>query len=225
MVANSLTIQQYTHRIRRSIVSYLFESSSSMYIRRVKPSDAAQLLRLFSTLEQETAYMLFSPKDKAVSIQEQKHKNHLFAMSDQHVMFVAKCNQRLVGFIRGTHEKNNKHQRSLHLVIGVVKAEWNRGIGSTLMHTLELWARLKDYHYLELSVMDINQAGIALYKKCGFRHDGIVDEPIIVEERAVQEVHMSKCLYATTHQYQQKPHHVNVVHAARYASHAHSYTK
>lgn len=196
-----------------------------MYIRRVKPSDAAPLLRLFSTLEQETAYMLFDPKDKAVSIQEQKHKNHLFAMSKHHVMFIAEYNQRLVGFIRGIHEKDNQQPCSLHIVIGVIKAEWNKGIGSTLMHTLEVWARLKGYHYLELSVMNINQAGIALYEKCGFRCDGVVDEPIIVEGLVVQEIHMSKCLDPTTHQQQHKPrhtHHDDDIHTIHHSSAAHS---
>ena len=188
-------MQQCTRRIRRFIVSYLFESSSSMYIRRVKPADATQLLRLFATLEQETAYMLFSPKDKAASIQEQKYKNNMFATSSRHIMFVAEYNQRLVGFIRGIHEESNQHKRSLHIVIGVAKEAWNKGVGSTLMHTLELWGRLKDYRYLELSVMDINQAGLRLYEKCGFTRDNVVSESMMVEGCVTYEIYMSKCLY------------------------------
>lgn len=196
LVVKRLTIQRCTRRIGRFIASCLFESgSSSMYIRRVQPSDAAQLLRLFRTLENETAYMFFSPEEKVLSIQVQKHKNNVFAMSDHSVMFVAECNQQLIGFIRGIHEESNQHTRSLHIVIGVVKTAWKKGVGSTLMNTLELWGRLKNYHYLELSVMDINQAGLHLYEKCGFTNDAIAHEPMMVEGRCVHEVYMSKCLY------------------------------
>ncbi len=165
-----------------------------MLIRRVKKSDAAQLLILFSTLNKETPYMFFDPEEQSVSIKEQQHKNTLFALSDANVMFVAEYNQQLVGFIRGIHEETNHYPRSLHIVVGVVKAAWKQGIGNALMQTLEHWGRTKDYHYLELSVMDINQAALMLYTKRGFSKDTIVTEPMIVEGNNVCEIQMSKRL-------------------------------
>ncbi len=165
-----------------------------MFIRRVKKSDATQLLILFSTLNNETPYMFFNPEEQSVSIKEQRDKNTLFAMSDMNVMFVAEYNQQLVGFIRGINEEDNQHPHSLHIVVGVVKAAWKQGIGNALMQTLEHWGRRKDYRYLELSVMDINQAALMLYTKCGFSKDTIVTEPMIVEGRIVCEVQMSKRL-------------------------------
>ena len=167
-----------------------------MLIRRVKKSDAAQLLILFSTLNNETPYMFFDPEEQNVSIKEQRDKNTLFAMSDTNVMFVAECNQQLVGFIRGVNEENNQHPHSLHIVVGVVKAVWKQGIGNALMQTLEHWGRKKGYHCLELSVMDINQAALMLYTKRGFNKDTVVTEPILVEGNFVSEIQMSKHLVA-----------------------------
>jgi RimJ/RimL family protein N-acetyltransferase len=194
MGASRLRIHHFTHKIRDFITSRLLRGSSSMLIRRVRKSDASQLLSLFSTLNNETSYMFFDPEEQTVSIKEQQYQNTLFAMSDTNVMFVAEYNQQLVGFIRGVNEENNQHSCSLHIVVGVVKAAWKQGIGNALMQTLEQWGRAKDYHYLELSVMDINQAALMLYAKRGFSKDTIVTEPMIVDGRFVCEVQMSKRL-------------------------------
>lgn len=168
-----------------------------MHIRRVQKSDAAQLLTLFSTLDNETAYMFFNDEERALSLKEQQRKNNLFAISDHNVMFVAEYQQQLIGFVRGVHEDDNYHPQSLHIVIGVIKAAWKQGVGNALMQTLEQWARSKDYHYLELSVMDINQAALILYQKCGFSEDDVLTEPMLVEDKIVREIQMSKCLCAS----------------------------
>jgi RimJ/RimL family protein N-acetyltransferase len=194
MGGSNLTIHHFTHKIRYFITSHFLRSSSSMLIRRVKKSDATQLLLLFSTLNNETPYMFFDPEEQSVSVKEQRDQNTLFAMSDTNVMFVAEYNQQLVGFIRGVNEANNQYPHSLHIVVGVVKAAWKQGIGNALMQTLEQWGRRKDYRYLELSVMDINQAALMLYTKRGFSKDALVTEPMIVEDRIVCEVQMSKRL-------------------------------
>jgi len=193
MGASRLTIHYFTHKIRDFITSRLLRESSVL-IRRVRKSDATQLLILFSTLDNETSYMFFDPEEQPASIKEQQHKNTLFAMSDTNVMFVAEYKQQLVGFIRGVNEANNHYSQSLHIVVGVVKAAWKQGIGNALMQTLEQWGRAKDYHYLELSVMDINQAALMLYTKCGFSRDNHVTEPMLIDGRIVCEVPMSKRL-------------------------------
>jgi len=189
LIISKLTIQQCLCEMRHFVSTYLFRSLSSIHIRRVKKSDAAQLLHLFATLENETVYMLFNPEEKRI--------NNLFESSDSNVMFVAEHNQQLVGFIRGVHEASNQYSSSLHIVVGVIKAAWKQGIGNALMKTLEQWGRTKDYRYLELSVMDINQAALAFYDKYGFSRDNIAANPILIEDRFVHEIQMSKCLGAS----------------------------
>ena len=56
--------------------------------------------------------------------------------------------------------------------LSVVKAEWNKGIGSRLLDKMIEYARQNEIEIINLEVRSDNTGAIHLYEKYGFKHIG-----------------------------------------------------
>jgi putative acetyltransferase len=68
------------------------------------------------------------------------------------------------------------HPASAHVAdlgLMVARAHRRRGIGLALMHAAEEWARRAGVRKLELHVLPHNEAALGLYRKLGYREEGL----------------------------------------------------
>ena len=80
------------------------------------------------------------------------------------------------------------------IVIGILQEFVHQGIGNALFVTMEEWAPKQRLHRLELTVMTENMAGIALYKKRGFKIEGTRRDAYVVNNHSVDEYMMAKLI-------------------------------
>lgn len=163
-------------------------------IRKARVEDAASLVELFKQLDEETNFMLFEPGERTISVNEQSDRLKAFENSSTEAMFVAKKDGTILGFAVGIGGSANRNRHSANIVIGVLRGYWNKGIGGELMQSLEVWAKGKNLHRLELTVMAHNAQAVALYEKCGFEQEGIKRDALRVEGKYVSEIYMSKLI-------------------------------
>lgn len=163
-------------------------------IRKAGIADAARLVELFQRLDEETDFMLLEPRERVITVEQQADRLKMFDNSPADVMFVAEADGIIAGFVVGTGGTVNRNRHSLHLVVGVRRTYWGRGIAKGLMHTLESWAKDQNFRRLELTVMAHNARAIALYEKCGFEREGLRRDALRVDGRYVNEIYMSKLI-------------------------------
>jgi RimJ/RimL family protein N-acetyltransferase len=162
-------------------------------IREAKESDARLLLELLTNLDKETDFMLYEPgerKSTIADIQLQIRK----ASDTSSILLVAEENEKIVGFLSGDRGFVNRIKHSCYLVIGILRDYARKGIGTTLFQEMEKWARLNSIERLELTVMIHNEAAIKLYKKMGFRVEGLKEKSLRVDGKYIDEYYMSKIL-------------------------------
>lgn len=109
-------------------------------------------------------------------------------------MFVAENDGTILGFAVGIGGSANRNHHSVYIVIGILRGYWKKGIGRGLMQNLEVWAKAKNLHRLELTVMVHNTQAVALYEKFGFEQEGIKRDALRVEGKYVNEIYMSKLI-------------------------------
>lgn len=165
-----------------------------MIIRKVEPSDAESIVKLFNKLDSETTYMLFEPGERKTTVEEQENICKEFTASDNKVMFVAEKDSLIVGLIVGIGGLFKRNKHSLYTVVGVQKEFWGKGMGTSLLAALEEWAQSNGYHRLELTVMESNAAAKKLYSKCGFVEEGVKRDSLKINGAYVNEFYMSKLL-------------------------------
>ena len=82
----------------------------------------------------------------------------------------------------------------MHISIGILQDYVGQGIGTKLFIELEKWAIQNQIHRLELTVMANNKAGQALYKKMGFKVEGVKEHSLFVNGRYIDDIYMAKLI-------------------------------
>ncbi len=165
-----------------------------MMIRTIRPNDADQFLSLCKKLDDETQFMMLEPGERTTTVEEQRDYIARLLSRENSTMIVVEHEGQLVGYLSafGGEFKRNKH--SVYIVIGILQAFTGRGIGSQLFTALEQWAHQNSIHRLELTVMNHNEKGIALYRKSGFEVEGTKKHALFFNGQYLDEYYMAKLL-------------------------------
>jgi phosphinothricin acetyltransferase len=119
----------------------------------------------------------------------------LEARGPRHPVIVAKSDGRFVGF--GSLNAFNPRAAYNHVAdfsLYVERSWRNKGVGRRLLEALTVRARQLGYHKMVLSAFPFNPAGLALYRKSGFRVVGVYKEQGFLDGRWVDTIVMEKLL-------------------------------
>ncbi len=125
----------------------------------------------------------------------EERRSWLEARESRHPVIVAEADGVVVGF--GSLNLFNPRKAYDHVAdfsLYVERSWRGRGVGGRLLHTLIDRARRIGYHKLVLSAFPFNPAGVALYRKFGFRVVGVYKEQGLLDGRWVDTVIMEKLL-------------------------------
>ena len=165
-----------------------------MQVRRLRTDDAKAFIDLLAQLDRESRFMLFEPGERLISEEAQRERIAGMREADSQVVFAAEVEGRLVAFLGSTAGAQRRSRRTASLVVGVLEQFQGRGIGSALLRALEDWARAKELHRLELTVMTHNERALKLYQKHGFVIEGTRADALQVDGAFVHEHYMGKII-------------------------------
>lgn len=163
--------------------------------RNIRLDDIEDFWELMNTLDEETEYMLYEPGErrKRNSILELKN-NIQNVLNENDFLQVSEEDGKIIGYIWAKKGKVNRDSHTAYIVIGILKNYTGNGIGTTFFENLNEWAKAKDIIRLELTVECPNEAAIHLYKKCGFKIEGVREKSMFVNGNYVDEYYMAKIL-------------------------------
>jgi Acetyltransferases, including N-acetylases of ribosomal proteins len=107
---------------------------------------------------------------------------------------VTEENSEIIGFLSAERGFANRIKHSAYIVVGILENYRGKKIGTKLFEELEKWAENNFIYRLELTVMTNNEGAVMLYKKMGFKIEGIKEKSLIVDENFVNEYYMAKLL-------------------------------
>lgn len=162
-----------------------------MIIRKTVPADAEKLIELMKHVE-ESDFMLFEPGERKTDAEQ--FSKRIEALSGDSAIFIAEDSNGINGYLFAIGEELRRKRHSVYIALGIAEGQRGKGIGTKLFETLESWAAGKGLRRLELTVMENNEAGRALYKKAGFEIEGTKRDSLIIDGRFVDEFYMSKIL-------------------------------
>lgn len=164
-----------------------------MEIREVRPTDAEKLVSLIREVEKTSDSMLFEAGERTISVEQFRKRIESYGQ-DASTIIVAEEQGELVGYLIVVAGNANRSKHSAYLVIGISAEHRGRGIGNQLFLRLGTWAKEHQLHRLELTVMEGNSAGVALYQKNGFEIEGIKKDSLFVNGQYVNEYYMAKLI-------------------------------
>lgn len=163
-----------------------------MLIRKLEVQDAQNYLEFNEQLFAESDFLLFEAGERQTTLEEQEARIKAISQSGHSVIFVAEEQDRIVGHVAAFGNSNNRSKHSAYVVIGILQEVANQGLGTKLLQKVDQWAKERELHRLELTVMTHNLRAIGLYKKLGFKIEGTKKDSLFVNGRYVNEYYMGK---------------------------------
>ena len=168
--------------------------NSDLVIREARLGDEVGLIELFSSLYKESDFLLMESGEFTLTIERQAEIIKEVIALDSKILLVAEMDKVLVGFLGGTGGSVNRNRHSISIAMGVLKESQRNGIGLELLSSFERWAAQKQFHRLELTVIDTNINAKSLYKRAGFEEEGVKRHALKVNDCYVNELYMSKLI-------------------------------
>lgn len=166
-----------------------------MLIREIIPEDAENFLYLIKQVESEAKFMLMEAGERKTTPEQNRKRLEKMKQQSNSTIFVAQQEKgKLVGYLIAIGGSVQKTKHSAYLVIGILEEYRGQGIGTSLFQRLEAWAISANISRLELTVVTLNEAGVALYKKSGFEIEGIKRKSLKIDDEFHNEYFMSKLL-------------------------------
>ena len=161
-----------------------------MIIRKAISSDAKEYLSFLHKLDSQTSFMLFEPGERKSS--EEEIKRRIEDSMKNSLLLVAQNEGKIVGFLSAGRGTVNRIKHSAYVVTGILEDYRGKGIGRKLFEELDKWAVENELIRLELTVMVPNEGAVALYKKMGYKIEGIKEKSCLVDGAFIDEYYMAK---------------------------------
>ncbi|GGF25761.1 N-acetyltransferase [Halobacillus andaensis] len=164
-----------------------------MKIKELHRDDVKVFLELTDQVEREAAYMLMEPGERKSGHQLEKVKAFI---NDPHsTILIAEAENQWIGYALAFGGKANRNQHTISIVLGVIQDFQGKGAGSSLLNSLEEWARERGIHRIELTTVVKNTAAVHLYKKNGYEIEGCKRDSLKMNNTYVDEYYMAKLLW------------------------------
>ena len=161
-----------------------------MTIRDARPGDAAAICRIYNQGIQDRVATLETEERTP-----EERRAWLEARGPRHPVLVVEAEGEVTAW--GSLNSFNPRRAYDHVAdfsLYVDRAWRGRGVGRRLLDALIARARALGYHKLVLSAFPWNEAGMAVYRRAGFREVGTYREQGLLDGRWVDTIVMEKIL-------------------------------
>ena len=162
-------------------------------IRERKREDVTEFCEFLSKLDSEAEFMLFEKGEK--NINEEDILKKIDDISDSSdICNIAKIENTIIGYAVAVRENFIRTKHVADIVIGVLEDYCGKGIGTLFFQNILNWANDNEVKRLELTVIAENKRAINLYKKFGFKVEGIREKATLKDGEYYDELYMAKII-------------------------------
>ncbi|WP_018924074.1 GNAT family N-acetyltransferase [Salsuginibacillus kocurii] len=165
-----------------------------MHVRMAGPGDESALAELLNKIDSESEYMLYEKGERNLTAAQAGRMIEHFCEEEKLTIFVAEQAKHLVGYGLLLGEKLKKNEHRAALVLGVKQAAQGKGTGMAIMKALEDQALKNGVKRLELTTLQSNAPALHLYKKCGFKEEGVRKGSLYARGHFEDELYLGKWL-------------------------------
>jgi len=151
------------------------KNNKTVLIRQAEAHDAEQLLNCIKTYIPESDYTPKFEHEITLTLEQEKDWINSFITNDNSLLLVAEYENKIIGNIDLTGSRREAMKHTAVIGMGMIKEFRNSGLGTALLSSIAEWS--KENPILELIWLQVyteNELGLNLYKKIGFKENGII---------------------------------------------------
>ncbi|MEC9070735.1 MAG: GNAT family protein [Myxococcota bacterium] len=158
------------------------QDGRQVVLREASPQDAARLVSYMKTVCSESDFMSHAPGEYNLSEEQQANALLRSSEADNQLYLLALIDDEIVGDLLFRASQRSRLRHLGEFGMSVLRSEWGKGIGGSLLDALIGWARAGGIiTKINLKVRSDNAAAIALYQRKGFVTEGTTSRDMRVE--------------------------------------------
>ena len=168
------------------------KNNKIVLIRQAQISDAEKLLETIKIYVPQSEYIPKLGQEIKLTLVEEKHWVNSFIINDNSLLLVAEFENEIIGNIDLTGNRRKIMEHTAVIGMGMLKEWRNSGLGTELLKSVINWAKQNPIlEIIWLQVYTENVLGMNLYKKMGFKENGIIKNFFKHEEKYFDNLTMS----------------------------------
>jgi RimJ/RimL family protein N-acetyltransferase len=167
------------------------KNGKTIKIRTAVPADAQKIIVLVKSILKEKVYIIHELDEFKDTLESRALQIRKFKKAPGKLFLVADAGYEIAGLINFNNWDTRKTMHTGFLSIYTKKKYRGIGIGKALLSELIDWAgKNKIIHKMSLAVFSGNKNAIALYKKIGFKIEGICPKDIKINGKYYDSIFM-----------------------------------
>jgi RimJ/RimL family protein N-acetyltransferase len=142
-------------------------------VRKAEASDAAAILELRDKLLTETSFMLWEPGKFHFSVEDEAKRIDPLNGRANCLMIVAEQRGHLIGTLSAYGGDTRRIRHRATVALGVAREHWGKGAATAMLEFVLRWSLERRLRRIELTVHTSNDRAVAVYKRCGFKVEGV----------------------------------------------------
>ncbi|SUM84144.1 GNAT family N-acetyltransferase [Staphylococcus saprophyticus] len=163
-------------------------------IREIGINDIDSFVKLLTTICDESDYLIYNPGEYAPSNNDAIANLEHYITSPSNAIYVAENNDELVGFAIVTTGNFERTRHEAIFSMGVIRHYREKGLGQSLINSVEAWCLNHHIRRIEASVVPENETAVDLFKTAGYQIDGELRDKLYIDGKYFNKYVMSKLL-------------------------------
>lgn len=163
-------------------VEIKLKSGERVLIREATSDDAAAIVAYVNSISGESDFLTFGPREFSITVDEERQFITSLSKRENGLYLVAVLDGKIVGNLSFSGGSRPRTFHCGEFGISVSKKHWGKGIGTALLKCLLQWCKdSKVIRKVNLKVRTDNHTAIHLYKKMGFKVEGMTTRNFFID--------------------------------------------
>lgn len=152
-------------------------------IREARIDDAQALLSYLKQVGGESDGLTFDSKGIPFTIEQERAYLDMRMCSPNNITLLALEGERIIGSLGVDTPSFARLSHRGEMGISVLKECWGQGVGSALLDGMLSWIRQSPtgLRKIDITVREDNERARSLYKKFGFKEEGVVTRLVVID--------------------------------------------
>jgi RimJ/RimL family protein N-acetyltransferase len=160
----------------------ILKNGKELVIRRAEKEDARGMIEYMSIIGGESDFLTFGLNEFKMTLEMEEQIIESINNKDNSIMLVGELEGQIVSIVSMNCSSRPRIRHSGEFGISVRKPYWGLGIGDAMINYLVQWANGTNIiRKINLKVRTDNSRAINLYKRHGFKEEGIITRDLYLD--------------------------------------------
>ncbi len=178
----------------KPVQTFTAKNGMEIVIRPAEAEDSCEIIDTIRSNALERSYVLMEQYGRA----EESEKDFIGGLDrEKNLLIVAVSGDDVIGCLAALQAGGGRRDETAHILhvgLHIREAFRGQGIGSKMLDYAAKWAKEKAFRKLEASIFTINRRSLTLFRKAGFREEGVRHQRIRMGKDYIDEVLMGRVL-------------------------------